>query len=167
MVKSLTRTNWLWGAVALLAVLCAVAVAGEAAPAATAATWATNAKTAADANASQAAETAANVSNWGAWAAAILGSLIGIAKLLPRTSPLASAVISLAGLVYDTVVHKDQKAIESKQVILSDGLVNIVDIIEELSNDKTIGDLKTKLANRLPSPILDAVNKRVAELKTS
>lgn len=136
---------------------------GEAVAAATANQWLTDPATAAAANASQAGETGASLSTWATWSAAGLGVLIGVAKLLPSSNPLVALLTNLAGRVYDVVVHKDQRAIEARQVEMANGVICIVDLIEELPNEGTIGDLKKKFAGRLPGAVRDAINQRLAE----
>jgi len=146
----------------ILGLLClaVAAICGEAVPAATAAEWAKDAGAAAQANATQAADTASSVGTWAAWAAGALGLLIGLGKFLPGVGGM---VANVAGPIYDMVVSKNVRDAEKRRDQLAQGFMVAIATIDKLPKDGTIGDLKRKLGDRLPSDCRDAVNQWIME----
>lgn len=147
-------------AIGLLALATAIACAGDAVPAATAADWARDANAAANANAAQAAETARSMGTWAAWAAGALGILVAVGKFLPG---IGGVVANVAGPIYDLVVSKQVRDAENRRDQLAKGFMVAIATIDKLPKEGTIGDLKRKLADRLPSDCRDAVNEWIAE----
>jgi hypothetical protein len=135
---------------------------GEAVPAATASEWATNPALAADSNAKGAAETVASISaaGWLAWLAGFGGLIVAIGKFVPG---IGGVVANVAGPIYDMVVTKNVRDAEAKQAQLAKGFMTVVATLDKLPKDGTIGDLKRKLADRLPSDCRDAVNEWIQE----
>lgn len=144
----------------LLCVAVAAAFAGDAVPAATAADWAKDANAAAQANATQAADTASSVGTWAAWAAGALGLLVAVGKFLPGVGGM---IANVAGPIYDLVVSKNVRDAEKRRDQLAQGFMVAIATIDKLPKTGTVGELKRKLADRLPSDCRDAVNEWIAE----
>ena len=145
---------------------------GPAVPAATAADWHANAPAAATAADHQAKETAATAptttsfwSDVAGWSMGALGVLVLLGKIGGAANPLGGLVAAVAGGIYDLVVPKHVRDGEEKRDKLAESLWSVAHVIEQMPNDGTIGDLKTKFTSKLPSALRDHLTELSKVLK--
>lgn len=143
----------------VLALLCSAALGGEAPtahPAATATTWAATPDIALQNAVAQANELLRinqqlkSAIGWIAWASGAALAILGFAKLIPGPSG------AIAEALWGLFANRLQKVAERKNETLSDGFVQVAEIMRQFPKDTPLGDVIDKLQRELPEPVRQA-----------
>ena len=92
---------------------------------------------------------------WWGWALGAVGTALGIVRFLPGPG---GAVADIAWRLLAPGRHRQEDA---ERDIHAQGFQALVGLIESLSNDGTIGDLKAKVTTKAPSAVRDAIGSMV------
>jgi len=110
---------------------------------------------AADAHA--AAETASTSVPWWGWALGAVGAALGVVRFIPGPGG------AVADLAWRLLAPGQHRQADAERDTHAQGFQSLVALIEGLSNDATIGDLKARVTTKAPAVVRNAINLAISQ----
>jgi hypothetical protein len=140
-------------------------------PAATATEWSANEKAAFEAGMKQAQATEATAPKPTDWVSiglstlTVVGVVLGvIARFSPQVGVLSNIAVTGVDIIKKVVLPAHVQASERQTLAWAQAGTTMFNVINEVSNDTKVGDLKAKFGDRWPAAALTVVNQSLEEL---